>query len=74
MSFTDIPTESQATVFTWLADKALGGFKKAFGWGWDRVQWAKAQDRYDQQIIDDHSRIRILGQTGSKLLIEALTT
>jgi hypothetical protein len=51
----------------------LGSLKKTFDWGWDRAHWAAAQDRYDQRIINDHSRIRILGQTGSKLLKDIFT-
>jgi hypothetical protein len=29
-------SEAAATVFTWLANKVLGGAKKALGWGWTR--------------------------------------
>ena len=46
--------EGTATIFTWLADKVLGGAKKALGWGWERGQWAAAQDRYDEQIIKQY--------------------
>ncbi len=53
-------SEAGAHLFTWLADKVLGGAKKAFGWGWEQVEWAKAQDRYDARIIQDYGQIRIL--------------
>jgi hypothetical protein len=32
-------SEAGAHLFTWLADKVLGGAKKAFGWGWTQVGW-----------------------------------
>lgn len=56
-------SEAGAHLFTWLADKVLGGAKKAFGWGWTQVEWAKAQDRYDARIIQDYGQIRIANQT-----------
>ena len=28
--------EGTATIFAWLADKVLGGAKRALGWGWER--------------------------------------
>lgn len=61
-------SEAAATVFTWLADKVLGGAKKALGWGWERAQWAAAQDRYNEQIIKQYGWIRIFGQTTPKPL------
>lgn len=66
-------SEAAATVFTWLADKVLGGAKKALGWGWERAQWAAAQDRYDAQIIKQYGWIRIFGQTSPKPLREVFT-
>ena len=60
--------QAAAHVFTWLADKVLGGAKKAFGWGWERAQWIAAQDRYDEQIIKQYGWIRIFGQTTPKSL------
>ena len=36
-------SEGVATIFTWLADKVLGGAKKALGWGWERGQWVAAK-------------------------------
>jgi hypothetical protein len=73
MTFYRSPSKGEAVIFTWLADKVLGGFRKAFDWGWDRAQWAAAQDRYDLRIISDYSRIRIRGQTDSKLLKDIYT-
>jgi len=66
-------SEAAATVFTWLADKVLGGAKKALGWGWERAQWVAAQDRYDEQIIKQYGWIRIFGQTTPKPLKEVFT-
>ena len=60
-------------MFTWLADKVLGGAKKALGWGWERGQWTVAQDRYDAQIIKQYGEIRIFGQTTPKSLKEIFT-
>ncbi|HFD40681.1 MAG TPA: NACHT domain-containing protein, partial [Anaerolineae bacterium] len=73
MNPTDVPDGIQTAIFTRLVDGAFGGVKKAFGWGWDRIQWAEAQDRYEQRIIEDHSRIRILGQTGTRQLQDIFT-
>ncbi len=61
-------SEAGAHLFTWLADKVLGNAKKAFGWGWERAEWAAAQDRYDEQIIKQYGMIRIFGQTTPKSL------
>ena len=36
-------SEAAAHLFTWLADKVMGGTKKAFGWGWQQAQWARAR-------------------------------
>jgi hypothetical protein len=66
-------SEAGAHLFTWLADKVLGGAKKAFGWGWTQVEWAKAQDRYDARIIQDYGQIRIFGQTTPKSLKDIFT-
>lgn len=66
-------SEASAHLFTWLADKVLGGAKKAFGWGWTQVEWAKAQDRYDARIIQDYGQIRIFGQTAPKSLKDIFT-
>jgi hypothetical protein len=66
-------SEAGAHLFTWLADKVLGGAKKAFGWGWTQVEWAKAQDRYDARIIKDYGQIRIFGQTAPKSLRDIFT-
>ncbi|MCO5214314.1 MAG: NACHT domain-containing protein, partial [Caldilinea sp.] len=66
-------SEAAASLFIWVADKTLGGVKKAFGWSWDQVAWAKAQDRYDAEIIRQHGTIRIFGQTTPKPLREIYT-
>lgn len=66
-------SEAAAQVFTWLADKVLGGASKALGWGWGRAKWAAAQDRYDAQIIKHYGEIRIFGQTTPKSLREIFT-
>ncbi len=66
-------SEAGAHLFTWLADKVLGGAKKAFGWGWTQVEWAKAQDRYDARISQDYGQIRIFGQTTPKSLKDIFT-
>ncbi len=66
-------SEAGAHLFTWLADKVLGGAKKAFGWGWTLVEWAKAQDRYDARIVKDYGQIRIFGQTTPKSLKDVFT-
>ncbi|MHB1355408.1 MAG: NACHT domain-containing protein [Anaerolineae bacterium] len=60
-------------IFIWLADIVLGGAKRALNWGWDRVQWAAAQNRYDTQIIKQYGEIRIFGQTASKPLEDIFT-
>lgn len=66
-------SEAAATIFTWVADKVLGGAKKALGWGWEHAKWATAQDRYDEQIIRQYGWIRIFGQTTPKPLREVFT-
>ena len=66
-------SEAAASLFIWVADKTLGGVKKALGWSWDQVAWAKAQDRYDAEIIRQHGTIRIFGQTTPKPLREIYT-
>ncbi len=54
-------SEAGAHLFTWLADKVLGGAKKAFGW--EHAQWAKARDRSDACVVKDYGQIRIANQT-----------
>ena len=66
-------SEGTASIFTWLADKALGGVKHAFGWEWERIKWAEAQDRYDQEIIKQYGQVRIFGQTEPKSLQDIFT-
>ena len=66
-------SEGTASIFTWLADKALGGAKRALGWGWDQAKWAEAQDRYDQEIIRQYGQVRIFGQTEPKSLQDIFT-
>ena len=73
MTIIQSPTGGEAAIFTWLADKVLGGAKKALGWSWDQGQWAAAQDRYDQQVIRDYGEIRIFGQTDPKSLKDVYT-
>ena len=73
MTIIQSPTGGEAAVFTWLAEKVLGGAKKALGWSWDQAQWAAAQDRYDQQVIRDYGEIRIFGQTDPKSLKDVYT-
>ena len=66
-------SEAAAHLLTWATDKVLGGAKKAFGWTWNQVEWAKAQDRYDREISRQHGSIRIFGQTTPKPLREIYT-
>ena len=66
-------SEGTASVFIWLADKVLGGAKRALGWGWDQIKWAEAQDLYDKKIIEQHGEIRIFGQTTPKPLRDIFT-
>jgi hypothetical protein len=66
-------SDGTALVFTWLADKVLGGVKRALSWGWDKVKWAEAQDRYDQEIIRQYGQVRIFGQTEPKSLQDIFT-
>lgn len=37
-------SEAAAHVFTWLADKALGGTKKAFGWSEARRDYQREHE------------------------------
>lgn len=74
MNFTDPNiADGTATVFTWLADKVLGGTKRALSWTWTQAQWLQAQDRYDEQIIKQYGEIRIFGQTTPKSLKDIFT-
>ena len=66
-------SEAGAHIFTWLADKVLGGTKKALDWGWSQAQWARAQDRYDEQIIKQYGEVRVFGQTAPKSLKDIFT-
>lgn len=49
------------------------GISTLLDWNWSPSQWAAAQARYDRQIIEQHGRIRIFGQTTPKPLATIFT-
>lgn len=65
--------DGTATVFVWLAEKVLGGVKRALGWGWDQARWNLAQDVYDSEIIKRYGKVRIFGQVSPKSLRDIFT-
>jgi hypothetical protein len=69
------PDFSAGTVglFIWLAEKAWGGAKRAFDWGWDQGKWNLAQDEYDAAIVRQYGQVRIFGQTTPKSLRDIFT-
>lgn len=73
MSTTDPFSEGVVSLFTWGADKALAGLKRTLGWTWDKVEWARAQDTYDKEIIERYGKIRIFGQATAKALHDIFT-
>lgn len=44
-------SEAGAHLFSWLADKVLGGAQRVFGWDWGQLEWVKAQDCYGERIF-----------------------
>jgi len=66
-------SEAAASLFIWIAEKALGSAKKVLAWGWSHAQWIAAQDRYDAEILKQYGSIHIFGQSTPKPLRDIFT-